>query len=183
MTQSTFIRLSGWGLVGAVVALLLTFVPVPAAFLVAILLITIGLFGLYIRYGAQVEQVGKIALGVGMLGGLVGMVASLLLAIGDETWRPTMTNAMAIMFVGLLAFGLMTLRVKPMRFGNGLPVLAGLTWPLIVLNAHVRHFATGQGSAVPFWLSFTLFAIMAFFLAWLGYVLQADVPQDSALAK
>lgn len=183
MTQSTYIRLSGWGLVGAAVALLLTFVPIPAAFLMAILLTTAGFLGLYIRYGEQVNQIGKLALGLGVCGGVVGIVASLLLAAGDEGWRPTMTNAMVIMFAGLLAFGLMTLRLKPMPYGNGLPILAGFMWPLIVIGANVYHLLTGQWLAVPGWLSFTLFAIMAFFLAGLGYVLQADAPPESALAQ
>lgn len=184
MTQSTFIRLSGWGMVGAAVALLLTFVPVPIAFLVAIMLITLGLWGLYARYGEQAGQIGKIALGIGILGGVAGIVASLLLAIGSESWRPTMNNAMVVMFLGLLGFGLITLRTKAMPQRNGLPLLAGFMWPFIVLGANVYHLVTGQWLGVPGWLSFTLFAILSFFLAWLGYVLQADMPHESAtLAK
>ena len=182
MTKSTFIRLSGWGLVGAAVALLLTFVPVPTAFLGAILSITLGLLGLYARYGEQAGQLGKIALSIGILGGVAGIVASLLLALGAESWRPTMNNAMVVMFLGLLAFGLIIVRVKPMPYGNGLPLLAGFMWPFIVLGANGYHLVTGQWLNVPGWLSFTLFAIMAFFLAWLGYVLQTNT-SDSDLHR
>lgn len=184
MTQNTFIRLSGWGMVGAAVALLLTFVPVPAAFLIAILLITAGLLGLYTRYGEQAGQPAKIALVIGGLGGVAGFVASLLLVAGYDSWRSAMNNSMAVMFIGLLGFGFMTLRTKVMPQGNGLPLLAGFIWPFIVLGANVYHLVTGQWLGVPGWLSFTLFASMSFFLAWLGYVLQADTPHESVtLAK
>jgi hypothetical protein len=62
-----------------------------------------------------------------------------------------------------------------MSYGNGLPVLAGFLWPFIVIAANVYPQITGHlGPEVPFWLSFTIFAIMGLFLAWLGYVLQAD---------
>jgi hypothetical protein len=33
------------------------------------------------------------------------------------------------------------------------------------------------GPEVPFWASFTIFSFMSLFLAFLGYVLQADAPQ------
>lgn len=181
MTQSTFIRLSGLGMVAAAISLLLTFVLAPIAFLVAILFITVGLLGLNARYGEQAGQTAKIALAIGVLGGAAGIVTSLLLAIGYEGWRSAMNNSMVVMFVGLFAFGLIALRAKPMAHGNGLPMLAGFLWPFIVVGANVYHLVTGQWLGVPGWLSFTLFAIMGLFLAWLGYVLHADaLPQPTS---
>jgi hypothetical protein len=64
-----------------------------------------------------------------------------------------------------------------------LPALAGFWWPLIVISANVHRQATGQlGPEIPIWLSFTIFSIMSFFLAWLGYVLQSDAPPEPAAA-
>jgi hypothetical protein len=118
----------------------------------------------------------KIALGVGILGGAAGVVSHLLWTTGFENGRSLMNNSMAVMFAGLFFFGLIALRVKPMPRGNGLPVLAGFWWPFVLIGATVYHQLTGYWLNVPFWPSFTWFAIMGFFLAWLGYVLQSDAP-------
>jgi hypothetical protein len=83
---------------------------------------------------------------------------------------------MAVMFAGLFFFGLIALRARPMPRGNGLPLLAGFWWPFVLIGATVYHQQTGHWLNVPFWLSFTWFTIMGFFLAWLGYVLQSDAP-------
>lgn len=182
MTYNTFIRFSGWGLVAAAISLLLTFSTGPAAFLVAILFVTTGLGGLYARYGEQIGMAGKLALGIGVLGGMVGAVSSFWLAMGNENGRPLMVNAMAVMFAGLFVFGLFTLRTKPMAYGNGLPLLAGFIWPLIVIGTNIYHQITGHWLNVPGWLSFTMFLIMGIFLAWLGFVLQADASSKKAFA-
>ena len=78
MTQSKFIRLSGWGMVLAAVSLLLTFLDVGTMpFLFAILLITLGLLGLRARYGEQAGNTAKMALGAGVLGGVAGVVSNI----------------------------------------------------------------------------------------------------------
>jgi hypothetical protein len=201
MTRTKFIRLSGWGLILAAVALLLTFLPeadeildglyqvfgAPAVstqqnlvqslsagvrslpFPIAIFLITLGLVGLRARYGKRSGTAAKMALGVGILGGAASLVSSVWMA------RPITNILMALMFAGLFVFGLIALRVKPMRRGNGLPALAGLWWPLLVILAYVYpQFLRQLGPAVPFWFSFTIFSAMSICLALLGYVLHAD---------
>ena len=145
-------------------------------FFLAILLITVGLLGLYARYGAQVGKAAKLALGVGVLGGVAGVVSNLLWSIGFENGRAFMNTSMAVMFAGLFVFGLVALREKPMSRGNGLPALAGFWWLFIVIEANIYHQVTGQWLNVPFWLSFALFSGMSLCLAWLGYVLQSDAP-------
>lgn len=184
MTHSKFIRLSGWGMVLAAISLLLTFLDVGTMpFLFAILLITLGLLGLRARYGEQAGNTAKIALGAGVLGGAAGVISNILMTIGYENGRALMNISMAVMFAGLFVFGLVAMREKPMPRGNGLPALAGFWWPFIVIVANVYRQATGHlGPEVPVWLSFTLFSIMSFFLAWLGYMLQSDAPPEQAVA-
>jgi hypothetical protein len=100
---------------------------------------------------------------------------------GLENGRPLMNISMAFMFAGLFVFGLAALRVKPMPRGNGLPALAGFWWPALVIQAYVYPQVTRSlGPEVPFWFSFTIFLAMSFFLALLGYVLQADALRGKA---
>jgi len=152
-------------------------------FLFAIILITLGLLGLRARYGEQAGNTAKMALGAGVLGGVAGVVSNILWTRGYENGRSLMNISMAVMFAGLFVFGLVALREKPMPHGNGLPALAGFWWPFIVIRS-MYHQVTGhwQNENVPFWLSFSLFSGMSFFLAWLGYVLQSDAPPEQAAA-
>lgn len=212
MAHPQFIRLSGWGMILGALALLLTFAEaqiqtsvhrffgaltilfgdVPSQttgnqvwglrFLVAILLITLGLLGLHARYGAQAGRMAQLALGAGVMGGVAGVISNLLWTTRHEHGRALMNFSIAVMFSGLFGFGLVALGARPMRHGNGLPVLAGFWWPAIWINAYVNQALGYLGSEVPFWTSFTIFSLMSFFLAWLGYVLQADVLTDGAAA-
>lgn len=201
MSREKFIKLSGWGMILAAVALLSSFLPeadqimdglyqtfgVPATsarydlyqrlstgirglpFPSAILLITIGLLGLRARYGKQTGTMARIALGAGVLGGVVSLVSSVWMG------RQITNISMAFMFAGLFVFGLVALRVKPMARGNGLPVLAGFWWPSLVILAYVFPQVTRVLiPEVPAWLSFSLFSAMSVSLAWLGHVLQSD---------
>lgn len=183
MKHAQLIRISGWGMILAALCLLLTFLPDPSFwasagslfFLCAILLVTLGLWGLYARYREQIGGGAKAALWAGLLGGGASVVSNILWTSGGENGRTLMNNAMAVMFGGLFVFGLLALQNKPMPRGNGLPALAGFWWPFIVINANVYHQMTGRWPNVTFWPSLALFAGMSLSLALLGYVLQSDV--------
>lgn len=209
MSREKFIKLSGWGMILAAVALLSSFLPeadqimngiyhtfgVPATsarydlyqrlstglrslpFPVAILLITIGLLGLRARYGKQTGITARTALEAGVLGGVVSLVSSVWMG------RQITNISMAFMFAGLFVFGLVALRVKPMARGNGLPVLAGFWWPLLVIQAYVFPQVTRVLiPEVPAWLSFSLFLAMSASLAWLGHMLQSDAQMGDPAA-
>ena len=183
MIASNLIRLSGWGMVMAAIFLLLTFSDSTETipfFLFANLLITLGLGGLYVRYGEQTGNIGKLALGIGILGGLASVVCHVLWTSGTENGRVLLNLAMAVMFGGLFVFGLIAQSVKPMPRGNWLPALAGFWWVFIVISAYVNPQATRQN--VPDWVSYSIFLMMALFLALLGYVLQADAQPDKVVA-
>lgn len=153
-----------------------------ARFLVAIILIAFGLVGLLARYGERAGNAAKLALDVGVLGGAAGVVSNLLWVTGYEQGRALMNFSITVMFVGLFVFGLIALMVKPLPRGNGLPMLAGFWWPAIWINAYMRQALGYLGLDVPFWVSFTIFSLMSFFLAWLGYVLQSDASPEPVLA-
>jgi hypothetical protein len=99
------------------------------------LLITLGLVGLYLCYGGQAGQMAKLALGIGVLGGVAGVFSNLLMIRGYEYGWLVMNISMVFMFAGLFVFGLVALWKKTMP--QGLPALAGFWWPLIVIQAYV----------------------------------------------
>lgn len=183
MTQTNFVRVSGWGMIVAAVCLLLTFTQVAETFplfLVVNLLITLGLVGLHVRYGERAGNVAKFALGMGIFGGFASVVSYFLWMSDAPNGRILMNLAMAVMFGGLFVFGLIAQAVKPMPRGNWLPALAGFWWVFLATSAYVNPQASGQG--VPFWASFAMFCVMSFCLASLGYVLQANVRQARGVA-
>jgi hypothetical protein len=145
----------------------------------AILFITLGLFGLHIRYARRTGNSAKLSLGMGIAGGVVSLVISAGMVMGIQIVRPLMNISMAFMFAGLFVFGLAALRSRPMPRGNGLPALAGFWWPLLVIHAYVypQFIQRFFGLQVPLWFSFAIFSLMSISLATLGYVLQADVHQ------
>lgn len=151
-------------------------------FLLASLLLTLGLLGLYARYGAQVGRLAKLALMIGVLGGVASALSNLLWNSGAENGRALMKFSLAVMFTGLFVFGLAALRERPMPRWNGLPALAGFWWPLIWTNAYINQATGHLGREVPGWLSFAIFSGMSFCLAWLGYALQADAPAGPEVA-
>ncbi len=212
MTQSKFIRASGWGLVLAAVALLLTFISEgdlqawftrifgpPTTFsglnrlqtvtgavaestsFFTILLITLGLVGLHLRFGERAGEAARTSLVVGVLGGVAGLVFDIGMTMGLEQ-RPMVNICVAIMFAGLVGFGLAALRSKAMPRGNGLPVLAGVWWPLLVIDAYVFPLGLSRlGPEVPLWFSVSIFLLIGVSLAALGFVLQSDAPRSTAV--
>ncbi len=182
MTRYQFLRVSGWGLIGAAVCLLLTFLParaVPfgvekAPFFIAILLITLGQLGLDLRQADRADPRARLAIRIGMAGGAAGLVSHVAWVLEMEQGRTLMNFALAIMFAGLFGFGVMTWPARLRPSGSGWAILAGLWWPLIMLSSYLYHRATGQWLSVPGWLSFAMFLGMSVGLAGLGYELQAS---------
>jgi hypothetical protein len=104
------------------------------------------------------------------------------MVMGLENERPLVNILMAVMFAGMLGFGLAALRGKLMLRGNGLPVLAGIWWPLLVIDAYVFPLGISRlGPEVPFWFTFSIFLLMSLFLAALGFVLQSDAPRETVV--
>jgi hypothetical protein len=148
-------------------------------FFAANLLIVLGLLGLRARYGRPAGHWARLALGAGAAGGAAALLSIGWMVVSGANGRWLMNAAMAVMFGGLFAFGLVALRRKPMLRGNWLPLLVGFWWPAIAIRANLYFLVTGGwGPGVPGWLSFAIFFAMSLGLALLGYVLQADLPQE-----
>lgn len=208
MTRAKFIRLSGWGLILAAISLLLTFPEqiqtglvkifgTPAEIVLsrywlvgwlpmfaAIFLIMMGLLGLRARFRQQASRAAQAALEIGALAGAAAAVTYLLTVFGLLPSRHLVNIFMAVMFAGLLAFGLATGRARLLPRGNGYAVLAGIWWPLLVIDAYVFPLGTAGyfGQAIPLWFTLTIFTLISIPLALLGYALQADAPQAEEIA-
>jgi hypothetical protein len=213
MTRAKFIRASGWGLVLAGFALLLTFAGaddievvwyrlfgapttassqdriqlVTGAFeksnlFFVILLITLGLVGLRLRYG-EASAVARAALDVGIAGGSAALfcISGVVPALAA---RVEMRNSlMALMFMGMVVFGVAALRGRLMPRGNFLPVLAGIWWPLLAFDSYVYPLGIGRlGPEVPFWFTVTIFLLISIPLGLLGTILQSEARHEIAAA-
>jgi hypothetical protein len=208
MTRAKFVRLSGWGLILAAISLLLTFPeqiqtglvkifgtssePVLSRYwlvgwlpmFVAIFLIMMGLLGLRARFRQQASRVARAALEIGALGGATSAVAYVLTVFGLLPSRQLVNISMAVMFAGLLVFGLAAWRERLLPRGNKYAVLAGFWWPFIVIDAYVIPLGIRSyfGPEIPLWFTLTIFSLISIPLALLGYVLQADELREAAVA-
>lgn len=171
------------GSIGSEIAvLLLVFVSLP--------LLVFGVLGLRQRYGEKVGSFGKNILLIGViLGPLTSLIGFTLLRVG-EYWFITWTGP-AVLFTCLTLFGAVALFTRPMRSWNILPIIAGLSYPLLfysyILNSHwvrvltsslIGHWYIIPG--IPDGVATILILIQCIALAVLGYTLKSDVPEETA---
>lgn len=155
--------------------LFLVFVSLP--------LLVFGVLGLRTRYGEQVGEFGKIVL---MIGAILGPVTSLIgfyVSKTDPFWIITFAGP-AVLFVSLVLFGIVALYTKPLPQWNILPVLAGLSYPLILFSYVIASFLSGDWSedaSISDGAILTLILIQGIALLALGSILKADVPDETAV--
>lgn len=144
----------------------------------------LGLVGLRARFGKRASRLARTVLEIGALGGAASAVAYVLTVFGLLPSRRLTNISMAVMFAGLLVFGLAGRRERLLPGGNGYAVLAGLWWPLIVIDAYVIPLGVRStfGPEIPLWFTLTIFSLISIPLALLGYALQADPPQIEGTA-
>ena len=206
MSRSKFIRLSGWGLFLSGFSLLFGFLAsnmdavlsrsltgreynryetISNLLLVAgILLLVLGFVGLFLRYGEQVGQTGKITLAAGIFFGLFSLVGAWAMSAfsGDWAWMVWFLS-FTMVFVCLAFFGVLTIQRKLLPRWNTLPLLAGLGIPLFVL-ASVIWEQINEG-----WVEFDnsvgliIIIITAVSIGLLGFTLQGDPPQEISPAQ
>lgn len=194
MSKSKFIRLSGWALIlGAltfVVAGLINLRDVPAYnpnnFLskpidlyfeytsmilipTSIFLFMVGIVGLYLRYGDESNGLGKGALIMGIIAGVTSFGASILLVTTETelVWTVFMAGFL-LYFLGLVFFGIGTIRETPLPRWKALPILAGIWFPLLIIVTNRMDWEATQ------YLDLGVFLLTSIGLAGLGYLLQSD---------
>jgi hypothetical protein len=74
-----------------------------------------------------------------------------------------------------------TISAKPLPRWNSLPILAGLAYPAIILLQIVYSLMTRDwsGSDMPYVVIIILITIQGIALLALGYILKADVPEET----
>jgi len=198
INKSAAIQVSGWALIVTGIAFTMLFIvwyivenlPLvhlaqslePAMMVAALIfgpfLLAIGLLGLRARYGDAVGNTGKTLLQVGTI---LGLVIALVGVFGVAT-NPGMVTwifyGLGVQMAALVLFGLLGVRSKPLPCWNGLPILAGIVYPVF--------FVVNELAPTPeeFGL-FVLIGLVTQFLAMvvLGFVLQGDAKvQEMSMA-
>ncbi len=158
MTRSSFIRLSGWALATGAVALVIGFYgssrpspydpsnyfshpldpwllrSAPVLIPASLLLLALGMVGLWAITESKIPGLGKFILLSGTLSGLVSMVASIgVVASLDGLWWEFFSIGLLVYFLCLALFGILALIYKPFRQFNFLSLITGMWAPLIIL--------------------------------------------------
>ena len=188
------IRRAGWALMSAagsfVLSILMTMsqdsdwsvFPMLLLIFVSLPLLVFGVLGLRARYGEHVGGFGKNIL---LIGAILAPITSLIgfFLARDPFWILAYTGP-AVLFVCLTLFGIVALNTRPLPRWNVLPVLAGFSYPAMILSYLVTAVSTGD------WTSYTglsasviviLITIQGVALLALGTILKADLPKESAV--
>lgn len=197
MTNTKFVRLSGWALMAGVAALLPWMITLMLGgtlysnswavldnlglfgLLYGPILLVLGMLGLRARYGRLFGALGQGILMAGALGGcglVVLILYNLKYTLEDiNVGIGIMMTCLVVLFLSLLLFGMLTLTHKPLSRGNGLPLAAGLALPMFM---KIYGVLTGIRFWVenPFFLLLSIigFVVMAAALIRFGYIVQAD---------
>ncbi len=207
MSKEKFIKLSGWALMLGGLAVMLGWLagtrpeynhynarslPIDQyanavefpLIVMGMLLLSIGMIGLYLRYGQGAGGFGRYSLGLGALSGAVCAVGAIGLGINDnEPWWSIFFFGMLFQYLGLTLFGIANIRQRALPRWNGLPILAGIWIPLLVLVGLIIEQGSGQWVEWSEAVFMTLWLLSLAGLAGLGYLLQSDPqPADRAAA-
>jgi hypothetical protein len=154
--------------------LTLVFVSLP--------LLVFGVLGLRTRYGKKVGRFGRSILLIGAILGPVTSVIGFFFRSIDPLWFVIYAGP-AVLFICLTLFGIAAIFTKPLPRWNTLPVLAGLSYPAIIIFYIITSVMTGDwsGSNVPDAAYIILVTIQGIALLALGYLLKADVPEEKTV--
>jgi hypothetical protein len=202
MSKTTFIRLSCWSFIlGAttlMVALLISIRDVPeynrhnalsqpidlyleyaSAILLpaTFLLLLVGMIGLYLRYRNKTNSLGKSGLIVGIIGGVVTLMAVIPMVTSEPDWSWTAWMVGSILyFSGLVFFGISAVRGNLLPRWNALPILTGIWIPLLFIVTSQMDWEDS------YFISLGAFLLSAIGLAGMGYLLQSDSQPASSEA-
>ncbi|MGD8406746.1 MAG: hypothetical protein PVJ21_24020 [Anaerolineales bacterium] len=195
MNNSNFIRLSGWSFIIGAIAFLPGAIgmlswegestgPTPvimqlAAFAVflAPVLLAVGMLGLWARYRIG----GGVLLFGAAIGGLLVIVGTLVQFLTpdysvSETYFGVWLGGVLILNLCLSIYGIMALIQKPLPRWNWLPLAAG-SW--IVLLPLLFGIIGSPSSPIII----AVLVIMTILQVMLGYILQADVTEETKISQ
>jgi len=195
------IRLAGWALIWGAVTFVLSLVSlligdtalgnpfygISALFIIFLSqpLLVVGILGLRKRYGDKVGWFGKNILLLGAtlgplitLTGFFGMLG--LFEKGNIGWHLIYIGP-GVLFAGLALFGFVALYKRPLPRWNGVPVIAGLWYPIVVLAHIFTSVRVGNwlhGGPIYYTAPY-LDVIQGVALVALGYILKSDVQEET----
>lgn len=201
MTREKFIKLSGWALMLAAIALISGFsvaggetayedplggsdgfyeygqlILIPAS----LFLYTIGVGGMLARYGSASGGLGKMGLVVATIGAALSFLGSIplyaLLAQWMGPWWNIMIYSLMGMLIGLSLFGVAALRTKPLGKWNALPLLTAIWFPLLFLIAGSLGYLGNDTTGIEDYMALVALIFMIAGSIGLGYILQKDIP-------
>lgn len=214
MTQSKFIRLSGWGMMLGSVALLLGIFTLQlggdsqfyylvfgtpstseqwavykwvsenifASFytlLLGLLLIIVGIGGVWSHYKMYGSQVGKGTLWVASIGGLIGFSGGLLIEFSVEYGWWLLTLGYALISASLATFGLLNSREKSIPLWNGF-LLFGFIYPAwMLISVFMPETLTDQWASRLTMMSLVAMTFPLIGMIGLGYKLQ-NISKESS---
>jgi hypothetical protein len=149
-----------------------------------LLLLSMGLTGLFARYGRAAGSFGRISLALGIVFGLFSAAGVIGLGINDsEPWWLMFFWGLTFQFLGVALFGVACLQHRLLGRWNGLPLLAGVWVPLFVaISLSVEQFS-GAWVAWPEWVFYTLWLLSLAGLAGLGILMQAGAISEEGMLQ
>lgn len=201
MTRAKWIQLSGWGLAASGFLLMAgfaassrpTFNPYNAAswpidpilnaadlilVVVAMLLMSAGMAGLFARFQAQASLPGKAGLTIGIIAGLVSSAGAIGLGFSDSSpwWELLMFGLLGVN-LGLALFGINCWRKRLFSRWNGLLLMMGVTF-LLFSVASIGLLPMPESMVLP------VFVFFAVTMGLVGYRLQSEATgQQASLIK
>jgi len=145
------------------------------------LLFTIGMIGLKVRFGQVSGRLGNIGLMIAIAGGGLAFLSSIplfaLWVVYEGIWWVIWISSMLVLFTGLFLFGIDAFRKKPFPRWNAVPLLTGVWFPVlgliaVLINLFGVDFTPGGD---PLWLISMIFVVFGSMV--LGHLLQSDVPE------
>jgi hypothetical protein len=200
MKKNILVRLSGWSFIlGAIVflpgisAMMLYDTPYAVnwdsqvfiwTIFLSPILIAVGMMGLRMRYriGGGFLLFGAVVGGIVTLIGTLGQMFAPVYSVSESYFGVWLGGAY-ILFFCLTLFGINALVEKPLPRWNALPLLSGLWFAVGPLIGPLLLFGIRRVSVEAYLVILIAgFLVMAIAQIILGYILQADAPQEMATA-
>lgn len=199
MTKAEFSKLSGLAFIAGSFAFITILsgsdpLAIPGSVISAILL-AVGMSGLRVRYGEHAGSFGRNILLLGVIGPILLCIVIASMALiyrsGNLTDAEVEAKGLwivifggpAVVLLALTLFGLTALRKKPMSRLNGLPVLAGIWYPVFYFFLAGYLFTHNGVYPGQYQMAFNIVHLIQFLaLCALGSILVTDASEKMATA-